>query len=113
MGGGLMGIGRSKARRYDQESAARVTFDDVAGIDEAENELVEIVDFLKSPEKYTRQVSPQAESSIRGGGNGVSGTAFCRASWRLRSIQSRWRSRKCSTARGEVRDGTTTSTRPV
>ena len=44
--GGLMGIGRSKARRYDQEKDTKVTFNDVAGIDEAENELVEIVDFL-------------------------------------------------------------------
>ena len=52
--GGLMGIGRSKARRYDQEKDTRVTFDDVAGIDEAENELVEIVDFLRDPKKYTR-----------------------------------------------------------
>jgi cell division protease FtsH len=54
MGGGLMGIGKSKARRYDQEQGTRVTFDDVAGIDEAENELVEIVDFLRDPPKYTR-----------------------------------------------------------
>ncbi|MEX2220180.1 MAG: ATP-dependent zinc metalloprotease FtsH [Candidatus Rokuibacteriota bacterium] len=54
MGGGLMGIGKSKARRYDQEQDTKVTFDDVAGIDEAENELVEIVDFLKDPPKYTR-----------------------------------------------------------
>ena len=54
MGGGLMGIGKSKARRYDQEKDAKVTFDDVAGIDEAENELIEIVDFLKDPPKYTR-----------------------------------------------------------
>jgi cell division protease FtsH len=42
------------ARRYDQDAGRKVTFDDVAGIDEAENELVEIVDFLKAPEKYTR-----------------------------------------------------------
>src|SRR5262249_25667891 len=35
LGGGLMGIGRSKARRYDQETDTKVTFDDVAGIDEA------------------------------------------------------------------------------
>ena len=49
-----MGIGKSKARRYDQEQDAKVTFDDVAGIDEAENELVEIVDFLRDPPKYTR-----------------------------------------------------------
>jgi cell division protease FtsH len=54
MGGGLMGFGRSRARRYDQEQETKVTFDDVAGIDEAENELVEIVDFLKDPQKYTR-----------------------------------------------------------
>jgi cell division protease FtsH len=54
MGGGLMGIGRSRARRYDQEQDTKVTFDDVAGIDEAENELVEIVDFLKDPKRYTR-----------------------------------------------------------
>src|SRR5690348_13316727 len=54
LGGGLMGIGKSKARRYDQEQNTKVTFDDVAGIDEAENELVEIVDFLKDPPKYTR-----------------------------------------------------------
>src|SRR5262249_30704509 len=52
--GGLMGIGRSKARRYDLERDVKVSFDDVAGIDEAENELVEIVDFLKDPKKYTR-----------------------------------------------------------
>jgi cell division protease FtsH len=54
LGGGLMGFGRSRARRYDQEQETKVTFDDVAGIDEAENELVEIVDFLKDPKKYTR-----------------------------------------------------------
>jgi cell division protease FtsH len=42
-GGGLMGIGRSQAKRYDAEGAARVTFEDVAGIDEAENELRAVV----------------------------------------------------------------------
>jgi len=54
MGGMLGGMGKSRARRFDVEQDGRVTFDDVAGIDEAENELVEIVDFLKNPEKYTR-----------------------------------------------------------
>src|SRR5918996_2756957 len=54
IGGALTGVGRSRARRYDQENETRVTFDDVAGIEEAENELVEIVDFLKDPKKYTR-----------------------------------------------------------
>lgn len=47
----MLGIGKSKARRYDREAGLKVTFDDVAGIDEAENELVEIVDFLKDPPK--------------------------------------------------------------
>ncbi|MGZ4268553.1 MAG: ATP-dependent zinc metalloprotease FtsH [Solirubrobacteraceae bacterium] len=53
-GGALGGFGRSLARRVRPEDQARVTFDDVAGIDEAENELVEIVDFLKNPKRYQR-----------------------------------------------------------
>jgi cell division protease FtsH len=53
-GGALGGFGRSQARRIQPDSQARVTFEDVAGIDEAENELVEIVDFLKNPERYER-----------------------------------------------------------
>jgi cell division protease FtsH len=53
--GGLFGIGRSRATRYDaQDQKRRITFSDVAGIDEARDELVEIVDFLKDPRKYTR-----------------------------------------------------------
>ena len=53
--GGVFSIGRSKARRYAAaEGVPKITFADVAGIDEAENELVEIVDFLKNPDKYQR-----------------------------------------------------------
>jgi len=51
--GGLGQFMRSSARRADQ-SQTRVTFADVAGIDEAEEELTEIVDFLKSPQKYAK-----------------------------------------------------------
>jgi cell division protease FtsH len=51
--GGLGNFGRSQARRVDPEKI-RVTFDDVAGIDEAKAELTEIVDFLKTPERYQR-----------------------------------------------------------
>ena len=79
MGGGLMGIGRSKARRYDQESAARVTFDDVAGIDEAENELVEIVDFRKSPEKYTRLGGSAPKGVLLIGSPGTGKTLLAKA----------------------------------
>ncbi len=49
--GGLGNFGRSQARRVNPEQI-RVTFDDVAGIDEAKAELTEIVDFLKTPERY-------------------------------------------------------------
>ena len=53
-GGALGGFGRSQARRVQPDAQSRVTFEDVAGIDEAENELVEIVDFLKNPKRYER-----------------------------------------------------------
>jgi cell division protease FtsH len=54
-GGGILGgFGRSTARRVRPGEQERVTFDDVAGIDEAEDELVEVVDFLKNPERYTK-----------------------------------------------------------
>src|SRR5918995_219149 len=51
--GGLMAIGKSKAKVY-VESDTGVTFDDVAGVDEAKDELREVVDFLKNPEEYGR-----------------------------------------------------------
>ena len=53
-GGAIGQFGRSQARRVQPGEQARVSFDDVAGIDEAENELVEIVDFLKNPKRYQR-----------------------------------------------------------
>ena len=53
-GGVLGGFGRSTARRVKADGQERVTFDDVAGIDEAEDELVEVVDFLKNPQRYTK-----------------------------------------------------------
>jgi cell division protease FtsH len=54
-GGGILGgFGRSTARRVTPGAPERVTFDDVAGIDEAEHELVEVVDFLKNPARYTK-----------------------------------------------------------
>ncbi len=52
-GGKAMSFGRSKARMVSQESA-RVTFADVAGVDEAKEELTEVVDFLSNPKKFTR-----------------------------------------------------------
>jgi cell division protease FtsH len=53
LGGGLMSIGKSKAKIY-VESDTGVTFNDVAGVDEAKDELREVVDFLKDPTGYSR-----------------------------------------------------------
>jgi cell division protease FtsH len=79
MGGGLMGIGKSRARRYDKETDTKVTFDDVAGIDEAENELVEIVDFLKNPPKYTRLGGTAPKGVLLIGAPGTGKTLLARA----------------------------------
>jgi cell division protease FtsH len=79
LGGGLMGIGKSKARRYDQEKDAKVSFDDVAGIDEAENELVEIVDFLKDPKKYTRLGGTAPKGVLLVGAPGTGKTLLAKA----------------------------------
>lgn len=79
LGGGLMGIGKSKARRYDQDAENRVTFGDVAGIDEAENELVEVVDFLKDPEKYTRLGGTAPKGVLLVGAPGTGKTLLAKA----------------------------------
>ena len=79
MGGGIFGIGRSRAKRYDSNSPDRVTFEDVAGIDEAENELVEIVDFLKAPDKYTRLGGTAPKGVLLIGSPGTGKTLLARA----------------------------------
>lgn len=79
LGASIFGIGKSKARRYDQESATRVTFNDVAGIDEARNELVEVVDFLKDPGKYTRLGGAAPKGVLLVGSPGTGKTLLARA----------------------------------
>ncbi|WP_425473261.1 ATP-dependent zinc metalloprotease FtsH [Verticiella sediminum] len=78
MGGGLMQIGKSKARVY-VEKDTRVTFDDVAGVDEAKAELKEIVDFLKSPKEYGRLGARMPKGILLVGPPGTGKTLFARA----------------------------------
>ena len=79
LGGSFMGMGKSKAKRFDLETDGKVTFDDVAGIDEAENELAEIVDFLKNPEKYTRLGGAAPKGVLLVGAPGTGKTLLARA----------------------------------
>lgn len=51
--GNMFNFGKSKAQLYDQDTKVKVTFKDVAGQEEAKEEIMEIVDFLKNPKKYT------------------------------------------------------------
>ncbi len=53
MGGQIFNIGKSKANLYDKDTKVSITFDDVAGLDGAKEEVTEVVDFLKNPKKYT------------------------------------------------------------
>jgi len=80
--GGAMGalgnFGKSQARRVDPEKI-RVTFDDVAGIDEAKKELSEIVDFLKTPERYGRLGGRMPHGVLLSGAPGTGKTLLARA----------------------------------
>ena len=78
-GGVLGGFGRSTARRVTPGEQERVTFDDVAGIDEAEDELVEVVDFLKNPERYTSRGARVPRGVLLYGPPGTGKTLLARA----------------------------------
>jgi len=77
--GGLGGFGRSRATLYEPESGPRVTFADVAGIDEVKNEVTEIVDFLRNPERYRRLGAQIPRGVLLSGPPGTGKTLLARA----------------------------------
>ncbi|GAM96444.1 cell division protein FtsH [alpha proteobacterium U9-1i] len=76
--GGAMGFGRSKARLLT-EAKGRITFEDVAGVDEAKEELGEIVDFLKDPGKFQRLGGKIPKGALLVGPPGTGKTLLARA----------------------------------
>ena len=77
-GGGLMSIGRSKAKIY-VETDTKTTFDDVAGVDEAKEELKEVVGFLKDPQRYGRLGGRVPKGILLVGPPGTGKTLLARA----------------------------------
>ncbi len=76
--GGAMGFGKSKAKMLT-EREGRVTFDDVAGIDEAKEELEEIVEFLRNPQKFSRLGGTIPKGALLVGPPGTGKTLLARA----------------------------------
>jgi cell division protease FtsH len=76
--GGAMGFGKSKAKLLN-ERAGRITFDDVAGIDEAKEELEEIVEFLRDPQKFSRLGGKIPKGALLVGPPGTGKTLLARA----------------------------------
>jgi len=78
MGGGFLSVGKSKAKVY-VETDTRVTFSDVAGVDEAKDELKEIIGFLKDPARYSRLGGRVPKGVLLVGPPGTGKTLLARA----------------------------------
>jgi len=77
--GGLFSIGKSRAKLYSKDSKDKIGFKDVAGAEEIKNELFEIVDFLKRPEKYRKLGARIPRGILLIGPSGVGKTLLARA----------------------------------
>ena len=78
-GQGLFGIGKSKAKMFNQESSVKVKFNDVAGADEAKEEIMEFVKFLKNPAAYERLGATIPKGAILSGPPGTGKTLLAKA----------------------------------
>ena len=78
-GGQIFNIGKSKATLFDKESQVNVTFNDVAGLEEAKLEVMEIVDFLKNPGKYTNLGGKIPKGALLVGAPGTGKTLLAKA----------------------------------
>ena len=77
--GGLMNVGKAKAQVYDKDAPKRVTFKDVAGLEEAKVEVMEIVDFLRKPEKYRELGAKIPKGALLVGPPGTGKTLLAKA----------------------------------
>ena len=78
-GGAIFNIGKSKAQLFDKESQINITFNDVAGLEEAKVEVMEIVDFLKNPKKYTNLGGKIPKGALLVGPPGTGKTLLAKA----------------------------------
>ncbi|MGV8877639.1 MAG: ATP-dependent zinc metalloprotease FtsH [Sphingobacteriaceae bacterium] len=78
-GGQIFNIGKSKATLFDKESQVNITFNDVAGLEEAKQEVMEIVDFLKNPKKYTNLGGKIPKGALLVGAPGTGKTLMAKA----------------------------------
>lgn len=78
-GGGIFNVGKSKAREYDKENGPQVTFKDVAGQEGAKQEVQEIVEFLKNPQKYTELGGKIPKGALLVGPPGTGKTLLAKA----------------------------------
>ncbi|RFZ92590.1 ATP-dependent zinc metalloprotease FtsH [Mucilaginibacter conchicola] len=78
-GGQIFNIGKSKATLFDKESQVTVTFNDVAGLEEAKQEVMEIVDFLRNPKKYTNLGGKIPKGALLVGSPGTGKTLLAKA----------------------------------